>query len=551
MGVSKISKVRITFLKEDIEEVVKQLFTFKEFHPTEEPPFSEDYRIIKLKSRAFELYSMLNRIIDGLKAEYDFEVYIEPKEKITLNPTNWTQLMDLIETKKNQIELKVSAGARLSERDLIALLALKEASLTVFDALRRIRVKQELRYGLTIEGFIPSKLGDKFKGEFSKWLHFVQPIRKDRWAPYVPTLLTNPKFIKLFENITLAQGMPKYREIDPTPFIAFIFPLFYGIMFPDLGQGLLLILFGKIISTKKKRKFKYWGKMLMTLGVSSSIVGVITGSFFGLEFGKTFWTLPSLRVFEDGTINTGVFIFILMATIIIGTYHLMSAYLLAFVNKLRAGKYIDAFTNHLATMVMYASSIPFALSLIGSGQRVENILTSTNPTPLFAQLGFDIPSSMIAMISLPLLSASILTVVFGRAITSLRHKDHKFSSELKQGITDVSFRSFEFFTNTLSYLRLGILLMMHSILMVLVNGAWTLGFLGLPLIVLGNILVIVLEGFVVYIQDLRLHYYEWFTKFYEGGGIPFTYLQRETQFVEIKFGDRKDQPEPIMVKAVS
>lgn len=83
----------------------------------------------------------------------------------------------------------------------------------------------------------------------------------------------------------------------------------------------------------------------------------------------------------------------------------------------------------------------------------------------------------------------------------------------------------------------------------MVNFAY--GFLGLPLVALGNISVMALEGFVVYIQDLRLHYYEWFTKFYEGGGIPFAFLKPETEFVEINFVDRKDQPEPIQVKAVS
>lgn len=551
MGVSKISKVRITFLKEDIDEVVKKLFTFKEFHPTEEPPFSEDYRIIKLKSRAFELYSKLNSLISELKTKYDFEVYHEPKQKLTLNSINWTELMDLIETKKNKIELQLSSDARLSEDDLIDLLASREASLTVFEALRRIRVKPELRYGLTIEGFIPSKLGDKFKREFSSWLCFVQPIRKDKWAPYVPTLLTNPKFIKLFEKITLAQGMPKYREIDPTPFVAFVFPLFYGIMFADLGQGLLLILIGKLVSLRRKRAYKYWGRMIMTLGLSASIVGFIAGSVFGLGLGKMIWALPSLRVFEDGLVNADAFLFILMITIIVGTYHLMSAYFLAFVNKYRAGKHVDAFANHLPTMVMYASSIPFGLSLIGSGFNFGNIFTSANPTPVFAQFGFDIPSSIIALISLPPLTASILTVIFGRALVSLRQKDQKFSSKLQEGITDVIFRSFEFFTNTISYLRLGILLMMHSILMVLVNGAWTYGFLGLPLIALGNIAVMALEGFVVFIQDLRLHYYEWFTKFYEGGGVPFAFLKPETEFVEIKFVDRKDKPEAIQVKAVS
>lgn len=547
MGVSKVSKVRITFLKQDLEEVTKQLFTFKQFHPAEDPTFSEDYTIIKLKSRAFELYSKINHIIYELKGKYDFEVYREPKEKMLLKPSDWTELLDLIETKKNEIELRVSSGARLTEHDLIGLLALREASLTIFEALRRIRVREELRYGFTIEGFIPTKLEGKFKEQFSRWMHATRPIRKDEWAPYTPTLLSNPKFIRFFESITVARGIPKYREIDPTPFIAFVFPLFYGMMFADVGQGLILILFGKIFSMRKKRTYRYWGKMMMAFGISASIGGFITGSFFGLELGGMGWTLPSLRIFEDSTVNTEAFIFILMVTIIIGTLHLMSAYVLAFLNKYRARKYADAFANHLPTMVMYAFSITFGLSFIGSGLSLGNIFTSTNPAPIFAQFGFYIPSSIIALISLPPLAVSILTVIFGRAIVSLGREEQKFGSKLREGITDLIFRSFEFVTNTISYLRLGILLTMHSILMLLVNGAWTYGLLGLPLIIFGNISVMVLEGFVVYIQDLRLHYYEWLTKFYEGGGIPFTFLQPETEFVEVRFSNKDKELHPIEV----
>jgi len=143
----------------------------------------------------------------------------------------------------------------------------------------------------------------------------------------------------------------------------------------------------------------------------------------------------------------------------------------------------------------------------------------------------------------------VLTVVFGRAIASLR--THEFRAMLNQGLTDVMFRPIEFLTNTISYSRLGIFLVMHSALMGLVNGAWSYGLSGLPLIILGNIFVMALEGFLVYIQDLRLHMYEWFTKFHEGGAVPFTFLKPETEFVEIKFTDKDEQLHQIEVKIAS
>jgi V/A-type H+-transporting ATPase subunit I len=129
----------------------------------------------------------------------------------------------------------------------------------------------------------------------------------------------------------------------------------------------------------------------------------------------------------------------------------------------------------------------------------------------------------------------MLSIVLGRAVASL--DTHEFRSMLGQGLTDIVFRPVEFLTNTISYSRLGIFLVMHSALMGLVNGAWSYGLSGLPLIILGNIFVMALEGFLVYIQDLRLHLYEWFTKFHEGGAAPFTFLKPETEFVEIRISD--------------
>lgn len=271
----------------------------------------------------------------------------------------------------------------------------------------------------------------------------------------------------------------------------------------------------------------------MTFGISASIVGMITGSLFGLDIGNIL-ALPSLRIIEGTTINVDTVITIIIITIMIGTYHLALAYIIAMVNKMRIGQYADAFTNHLATLIMYSFSIMLALSFIGADYNYKQLFTSTAPLPVISSLlGFYVPSSTIATISLPVVIASVFTIMFGRAIASLR--THEFRSMLGQGITDVFSRPAEFLTNTISYSRLGIFLVIHSALMGLVNSAWSYGISGFPLIILGNIVVMALEGFLVYIQDLRLHMYEWFAKFHEGGAEPFTFLKPETEFVEIRF----------------
>ena len=108
---------------------------------------------------------------------------------------------------------------------------------------------------------------------------------------------------------------------------------------------------------------------------------------------------------------------------------------------------------------------------------------------------------------------------------------------LGQGITDIAFIPIVFLTNTISYARLGIFLIIHSALMGFINVAWSYGILGLPTIILGNIAVMVMEGFLVYIQDLRLHLYEWLTKFMDdvGDSRLFSPIREDSELVEIRF----------------
>ena len=138
----------------------------------------------------------------------------------------------------------------------------------------------------------------------------------------------------------------------------------------------------------------------------------------------------------------------------------------------------------------------------------------------------------------------MLTIVFGRAISSLIHKQRDYITRINQGITDAAFIPIIFLTNTISYARLGIFFIMHSALMGLVNSAWQYGIAGLPTIILGNIAVMILEGFLVYIQDLRLHLYEWVTKFSDDGDdkvMFFRGLKSDADVVELKFSHNDEE----------
>lgn len=576
MAVSKLSLVTLVAAKTELEELIETLYEFQNFHPNEQPPFYEEFFLTQLKSKSLDVYMQLNSIVEKLQGEkkHDFKPIVEDYDKVQIKATDWTDLTKTATKELTRIRSKLLCKMKLTTRDLSNLVMFREAILIVFNVLTRIKIVHELKYFVTIQGYIPSKSEFRFREQFSRWYCDITPIRKQSMdkkrgeqleaspsplPPSIPTLLENPKFMKMFESVTVAQGIPRYNEIDPTPLIAFIFPFFYGIMFADLGQGIVLTGFGSVLSMQKnlKRRYRYWGKMIISFGISASIFGLLTGSFFGLELSSYGikccpLPIPNLRVFEtiNGVvrINIDAVMTIMMIVIIIGTFHLSIAYIIAILDNVRNKEYAQAFAFHFAVLVMYSFGILFALSFIGANLKVYQLFISTNPLPVFSELlGIYLPSSEAAMISLPVIIASSLTIIFGRALISLfyqpdnRDRTKKFRQMLSQGITDIAFIPILFLTNTISYARLGIFLIIHSALMGLVNGAWSYGIAGLPAIIFGNIAVMVMEGFLVYIQDLRLHLYEWLTKFTDDLGDTklFTPIKLDSEPVEIKFAHNR------------
>ncbi|HET7391854.1 MAG TPA: V-type ATPase 116kDa subunit family protein, partial [Nitrososphaeraceae archaeon] len=534
----------------ELEQVIAQLCKFQKFHPYEEAPFEEEFFISQLKSRALDLHLQLNSIIEKIKYKYDFE-FIEDHNKIEVQATDWTCFINRATKEIEKIQSKLRCKIKMTESDLLNLVVFRDITFIIYSVLKRIKIANKLNYFVTIQGYIPSKLESTFKDNFHEWYHDIKPIRRegDTGVSDIPTLLDNPKFIKTFEDITIAQGIPKYREIDPTPLIAFIFPIFYGIMFPDLGQGLILILFGRLLLSPKikisnnKRKYRYWSKMMISFGICSSVIGLLTGTFFGLSFAhyySNYGILPlfNFKIFEGSHINIDAVVTIIITAIVIGTFHLALAYVIAMINKLREQEYAEALMFHFAVLAMYSFGILFALSFIGSDMDVSQLFTTTNPLPVFSSLlSVNIPSSYAAIVSVPAIVISLCTIIFGRALISLlsTNSTNKFYLSLTQGLTDIAFIPIVFLTNTISYSRLGIFLIMHSAMMGLVNGAWSYGIAGLPAVILGNIAVMILEGFLVYIQDLRLHLYEWLTKFTDDSNtaILFTPVKSESDLVSI------------------
>ena len=106
-----------------------------------------------------------------------------------------------------------------------------------------------------------------------------------------PTKFNHSRFVKPFEEITKLYGLPHYDELDPTSMIAITFPLIFGLMFGDIGHGLLLLVGGLTVGRliKRNQAIKNICLILAACGVGAIIAGLLYGEFFGITVFRPLW----------------------------------------------------------------------------------------------------------------------------------------------------------------------------------------------------------------------------------------------------------------------
>ncbi len=313
-----------------------------------------------------------------------------------------------------------------------------------------------------------------------------------------PTQFRNNKFTKPFEVIVRLYGLPSYNELDPTPFFSVTFCLMFGMMFGDIGQGLVYLLIGLFLYKKSVAA----GQILSRLGVSSMIFGVVYGGFFGLEQTELDW-LPSLigRPLDPTNIPG-----ILVAGILFGVVTLTISYVFGIFNAFRRGQAQEGIWSKNG-MAGYA----FYLSLILSLAAVSGIVK----IPLSAPLTVLVISLMLMIFKGPLsnLIANKRPLIVGTT-----------GSYFTESIFETIETILSSLSNAISFVRVGAFALNHAglFLAFLTMSEMTSNIvLKIIILILGNVLILTLEGLVVFIQGLRLEYYEMFSKYFQGGGIAF------------------------------
>ncbi|MGA1975155.1 MAG: V-type ATPase 116kDa subunit family protein [Conexivisphaerales archaeon] len=448
-------------------------------------------------------------------------------------------LKEIDSLQKRRVELE-GEFERFKEEKGERILYLKEASQIACGVLSHASSNPFSRF-IKIEGYIPSSRVEEFRSSLKGYMVIVEETAHKGPAEgkAIPTLMKNPKPVDSFEAVTLTQGSPSYTEIDPTFIISLVFPIFYGIMFADAGQGILMLLLGLTLWFRGTGSIKKWGFAITTFGAAATVVGLLVGEVFGFELHEvpgigpllSHIVIEKLRDPVTGMPTTQIILGLMVFSIIVGIFHISAGLILDIAKSCRRGEKVEMVIMKIPTLIFYISGVMFALAFVGGGYSFGG-LSSSSATPLIG-----IPVKVTTSIAIPLILLMIVLIAFGRAAASLAGKLHSEESlgiMIIEGIVEVLLKIVEFLANSVSYARLGILLIVHTILMGVVNMAWTsLGVAGLPILIFGNIGVMMLEGLIVYIQDLRLHLYEWFTKFYEGDGTPFKNLLPYARRVEV------------------
>lgn len=365
----------------------------------------------------------------------------------------------------------------------------------------------EINEKYLLSGFVKADEVDHYKAIF-KDLPSTIEVKDPSEVPELecPTLLKNNWFAKPFEMFLGMYGVPKYTDFDPTGFMAFTYCLLFGIMFGDLGQGLVLFILGLVF----EKKGQIFG-IINRCGITSMIFGFLFGSVFGYEemLNPVHQSLFGVREKLFDVMAQSSTMLLLIGAVAIGAVLILTTQCMNIVNRFKHHQLGDAIfsQNGIAGLVFYGGIVFAIVATMLLGWNVLN--------PVY--LGIFIVLPVISFVMKEPLSNAV------------EHKTVKpeegWGGYIAQSIFELIDVLLTFVTNSMSYLRVGGFVLSHAGMMLVVMTLVEMtGKAGVAVLIFGNIFVMVLEGLIVGIQTLRLEYYEMFSRYYDAGGVQFNAL---------------------------
>lgn len=373
-------------------------------------------------------------------------------------------------------------------------------------------------------GFCPTRECGLLREELKKASPYIQcveiPVEKKGASEEIPVKLRNNWFVRPFEMFVKMYGLPTYSAFDPTPYVAMTYMILFGLMFGDVGQGLVVTLLGMLLTKLTKNGL---APIMTRLGIFSMAGGCIYGSVFGIEtiippiyHRENIWRgvcrlFGNLGIPEHPESIFQAAMVVLLFALVIGVILILISMIFNMVLKFKAGQKGEAIfsVNGLCGIVLYASLV------IG----------------LICQLLYGValmkPAYVICLIALPALLIFFKEPILNAMAHKKSEEPFKVGNFIISNFIELFEAAISFLSNTMSYLRVGGFVLSHAGFMLVVSQlAGTAN--GAPITaktvivyILGNIVVMGIEGLLVGIQVLRLEFYEIFSRFYDGSGTVF------------------------------
>ena len=338
---------------------------------------------------------------------------------------------------------------------------------------------------------------ENIKSILSNYKNVDYDIFDDDEDIQAPTKLKNIKIFRPFETLIKMYGVPNSKEIDPTGLVAITAFIMFGFMFGDVGHGLVIFILGLILAKRKASL----GPVLAIGGISSIIFGVLYGSVFGKED-----IIKPILISPMDNIQT-----MLISGIAVGSIFILIAMIFNIINGIKNKDLQKCLfdKNGISGFLLYGLILADVAVYFLKGQML-------------------IPINVIVIVSIIL----ILLILFGDTISSkLEKKKEQAKTPMVEKIFEIIEMTLSFASNTISFLRLAAFAINHVGLCMAVYllADMSSGVGNIAIAIIGNIVVIALEGLIVGIQVLRLEYYGLFSRFYEGNGREFKSIKKQIQ----------------------
>ena len=323
-----------------------------------------------------------------------------------------------------------------------------------------------------------------------------------------PVRLHNAKMFRPFEFFVNMYGLPRYNEIDPTVFVCMTYIILFGMMFGDVGQGIVVSIIGWLMWRIKKMEI---GRILIPCGISSTVFGAIFGSIFGFEhvFDSIYESALGLHEKPIEVLKPSQTPIILLGAAGIGLCLIVAAMLMNIYSSLRRRDFEEGVfgPNGISGLIFYASL-------------VYGIIMMLTGTPVMTA------PYIIFLIVIPLFLIFMREPLGKLAVGEKNWKPEKFGEFCVQNFFELFECMLSYMSNTMSFLRVGAFVLVHAGMMMAVFtlAELTGGISYWIIVVLGNCIVILMEGLLVAIQVMRLEFYEMFSRYYKGDGRPFRSL---------------------------